>query len=495
MKIRLSAKTLTQSSADMAVFLVDTDKEFFTSTDKFLKSLCQRYLKGVKEERIRQEMVVTPPASLPFKCVYFYAPSLSKYYTYDETVKIAVDRAREYASNMGYRSILFLLNAKDGTANIQNITEGLLLGVYSFDKYKTNQKKGKNVQEAALLVGKSSLGRARKLVDSTSALCTIINECRDVINEPPDKIYPDSLARIAMRLARAHGLKYQIFKEQQLKQMGYNGILSVGRGSQYPPRLVVIHYFPPGKKSVGKTKKHLCIIGKGVTYDTGGVCLKPPKNMWEMKSDMAGAAVVIFAMAVLARVKPSYRITAIAPLAQNAIGKQAVLPGEIITSPAGKSIHIQNTDAEGRLLLVDALHHATTKLKATHIVDVATLTGSIIRALGESLSGLFVNDPEFANLIIECGKKAGEDIWLMPLYEEYRQFLKSKVADVENISSSPYAGSITAALFLKEFVPSGVKWAHLDIAGTAFRDKKWKYYSPGATGYALKTIVKLAESL
>lgn len=495
MKIKLTTKSLAQSPADMAVCLVDSEKDFFLCDDKFLRPLCENYLKGIKEKRISQEMVVTPPPSLPFKCIYFYAPSLNKYYTYDEAVKIAGDRAREYAINLGYNSILFLLNAKDGTANVQNITEGLLLGDYSFNKYKSNQKKSKSLKEGIFLVDKSSLGSAQKMVNSTSALCRIINECRDVINEPPDKIYPDSLARIAMRLAKQEGLKCQVFKEQQLTQMRYNGILTVGRASQYPPRLVVIQYSPPGKVSSGKTKKHLCLIGKGVTYDTGGVCLKPAKNMWEMKSDMAGAAVVIFAMAEIARVKPPYRVTAIAPLAQNAIGREAVLPGEIITSPTGKTIHIQNTDAEGRLLLVDALHYATTKLKATHILDVATLTGSIINALGESLSGLFANDTEFAELIIACGKRTGEDIWLMPLYEEYRQFLKSKIADVENISSSPYAGAITAALFLKEFVPAEVKWAHLDIAGTAFRDKKWKYYAPGASAFALKTIARLAESL
>ena len=274
--------------------------------------------------------------------------------------------------------------------------------------------------------------------------------------------------------------------------MGYNGTLTVGRGSQHPPRMAVMKYTPKGRKGSGKNKKHICLIGKGVTFDSGGVCLKPCGSMWEMKGDMAGAAAAIFSMAAVAALKPAYPVTAIMPMAQNAIGKHAALPGEVIKTPGGKTIHVLNTDAEGRLIMSDALYHAG-KLKATHIIDMATLTGSIVRALGTSITGFFSTDDDLAGRIIKAGEKVGEDMWRMPLYEEYKAYLKSTVADVNNIGNTPNAGAITAALFLQEFVLEGAAWAHLDIAGTSFANKKWKYYAPGGNGTPIKTIAALCE--
>ncbi|MCX7765671.1 MAG: M17 family metallopeptidase [Candidatus Sumerlaeia bacterium] len=294
-------------------------------------------------------------------------------------------------------------------------------------------------------------------------------------------------------MAERHKLRCKIMDERQLRRAGYNATLKVGKGSQYPPRLVVIEYRPE-RRVASADDKHLCLIGKGITYDTGGICLKPPDRMWEMKSDMTGAAVVIFVMALVARLKPSFPVTAITPLVQNAIGSRAALPGEIITTPTGKTIHVINTDAEGRLILSDAMHLAG-KYKPTHIIDVATLTGSIVRALGTSLTGLFANDPQWAEQIIRAGKEVGEDMWEMPLYEEYKKLLKSEVADIDNVTATPNGGAITAALFLQEFVPAGTKWAHLDIAGTAFAEKKWKYYAVGATACPLKTIYAIIQQM
>lgn len=489
MRIKVCAKPLTKFTGDLAVFFVDEGKEYFLPPDKTIAELSQHYLKAVKQKKIRQEMVVTPPTSAPFKAYYFYAPSLNKFYSYSEAVKIAANHCQEYATNMGYARMCFLLDSSAGASNISQIAEGLLLGAYRFKKYKTNEKQTEVVQHICLCVAEKVLNTARKQLDNTAELCTTINQCREIINEPPDRIYPDSLAKIARQLAARHNLRCQVLDERQLQRAGYNATLKVGRGSQYPPRLVVIEYRPAGKLA-SPTDKHLCLIGKGITFDTGGICLKPPDRMWEMKSDMTGAAVVIFVMALVARLKPPFPITAIAPLVQNAIGSRAALPGEIIITPVGKTIHVINTDAEGRLILTDAMHLAG-KYKPTHIIDIATLTGSIVRALGTSLTGLFANDPQWAEQIIRAGKEVGEDMWEMPLYEEYKKLLKSEVADIDNVTATPNGGAITAALFLQEFVPAGAKWAHLDIAGTAFVEKKWKYYNAGATACPLKTIYAL----
>jgi leucyl aminopeptidase len=219
--------------------------------------------------------------------------------------------------------------------------------------------------------------------------------------------------------------------------------------------------------------------------------------MWKMKTDMAGAAAAMFLMDVIAKIKPHLRITSITALAHNAIGSKAIVPGHIIHAKNGKTIHVVNTDAEGRLILTDALARAGEE-GATHIVDVATLTGSVIRALHTSISGIFGNDARFVKRIITAGKRCGEDFWELPLYEEYKEMLKSEVADLDNLATSANAGATAAALFLREFIPNGTTWAHLDIAGTAVAagprgESQWKYFAPGATGVPLRTLAALCS--
>lgn len=478
----------------MMVLLVDQKRTYFESPDKDLSALTQKYLARIKEKKIDREMIVHPAPNKKCPCYYVYAPALIKYFNDTEAIKIAIDRALDFASSMGYTRVCCALTAPDGAVSVSSIVESAVIGRYSFKKYKKSNDTKREEQELHLVVKKTDLANARNAADTTVYICTVINECRDVINEPPDAVFPDSLAKVAQTIARKNNLSCTVFKDNQLKQMKYNGILTVGRGSTRKPRMVVMRYTPAKtRKSAGKSI-HLCLIGKGMTYDTGGHCLKPCSNMWEMKSDMSGAAAVMFTMALVARIKPPFSVSAVIPMAENAIGSRAALPGEIIRYANGKSAHVLNTDAEGRLILADALYHAG-KLKASHIIDAATLTGSVVRALGTSITGVFSNDEKFAELIIDAGKQGGEDIWLMPLYDEYRQMIKSKVADIDNISDSPNAGSITAALFLNEFVPADATWAHLDIAGTAFTTKRWKYYKEGATGCPIKTFVALLKKL
>ncbi|MBI1785667.1 leucyl aminopeptidase family protein, partial [Candidatus Sumerlaeota bacterium] len=242
-----------------------------------------------------------------------------------------------------------------------------------------------------------------------------------------------------------------------------------------------------------KGKTHLGLLGKGVTFDTGGVSIKPAAKMWEMKGDMSGAAAVLYGMEAIAAIKPKVRVTGIIVTAQNYVDANAIVPGDIIRGRNGKCIHVDNTDAEGRLILTDGLWRAGEE-KVTHLVDFATLTGAIVRALGTSLSGAFGND-DFVDRVMSAAESCGELCWKMPLHQEYIELMKCDVADINNIGSKPEGGAIQAALFLKEFLPDGISWAHMDIAGTFIVSGKWKYYRPGATGVMVKTIPALAQEM
>jgi leucyl aminopeptidase len=240
------------------------------------------------------------------------------------------------------------------------------------------------------------------------------------------------------------------------------------------------------------SKETIALVGKGITFDSGGISLKPGDHMWEMKGDMAGAAAVLYAMRAIGRLKPDVRVIGILCCAENMPDAAAQRPGDIFTAKNGKSIMVDNTDAEGRLVLTDGLFRAGEE-GATHIVDIATLTGAVLRALGPSVAGVLGTDPGLIRRIIRSGENHGEAFWELPLVEEYKESLKTPFADLNNISAGGLAGAITAGLFLREFVPAGTAWAHLDIAGPMFRDKDWKYFEAGAIGFGLKTMVDLCE--
>jgi leucyl aminopeptidase len=250
---------------------------------------------------------------------------------------------------------------------------------------------------------------------------------------------------------------------------------------------MIILRYKPTRKAPG----HLALVGKGITFDTGGLSLKPSEGMPSMKGDMAGAGAVLYAMAAISRLKPAVRVTGIIATAENFPGPKAQRPGDIFVAKNGKSIVVDNTDAEGRLVLTDALFRAKEE-RATHIVDIATLTGACVRALGTSMAGIMGNNPALVQAVIQSGQNHGETYWELPLPDEYKEMLKTPYADIANIGGK-YAGAITAGLFLQEFVPEGAAWAHLDIAGPFIIDKKWKYYTEGATAFGLKTMVDLAE--
>lgn len=311
-----------------------------------------------------------------------------------------------------------------------------------------------------------------------------VNYARNLIATPASVCTPDYLSKQAEKISKAHGFAFQSFGPKELKKHGFVGHTAVGGGSEHPPRMVEMGYDP------GNSDVHLVLLGKGVTFDTGGISIKPASNMHLMIGDMSGAAAVLGAMEVIGRLKPAIKVTALIVSAENTPGAKAYRPGDILEYKNGVSVHIENTDAEGRLLLADGLIRAG-EIGATHIVDIATLTGSCSRALGPSFTGMMGANRKMINAITRAGGNHGESYWRLPLPIEYGKMLKSLHADINNVGGAA-AGATTAALFLKEFVPPRTPWVHLDIAGTFWKDKSWKYYSEGPSGTGVKTLADLA---
>jgi leucyl aminopeptidase len=310
------------------------------------------------------------------------------------------------------------------------------------------------------------------------------NLARDLANDPPNILTPMVLAGRARDVAAAEGLECDILDAPRMRQLGMGALLGVAQGSAEPPCLIHLGYRPSTPSAV-----HLAIVGKAVTFDTGGISIKPADGMEQMKYDMAGGAAAIAAMQAIARLKPPIQVSAFIPSAENMPDAKAQRPGDIVTSLSGKTIEILNTDAEGRLILADAITYAKQQ-GVTHIIDAATLTGAIVHALGSLYSGVFSNNEPFQRRVLDAASQQGEKMWALPMDEEYREMLKSAFADIPNIGSKG-AGSITGAKFIEEFA-GDTPWAHLDIAGTAWLNEPKPYLAKGPTGVAVRTFVELA---
>lgn len=395
-----------------------------------------------------------------------------------EAVKNATQRKAER---------LVVLADQVPAAKVAFLLEGWWISSYRFERWKS-----KPSPETAPVVFAISGDKAEEIGASLDAAASTL-ECsdwvRDAVNEPGSTLTPRALADRMEAFAESAGLSWHARDRHALERDGYNGLITVGKGSDNAPVLGVARYRP----STAKPGIHLVLVGKGITFDTGGISIKPSDRMWEMKNDMAGAATVLGALVAIARAKLPVEVSCVVCLAENRPGNGSVLPGDIFKAKNGTSVMVDNTDAEGRLVLTDGLWEAG-ELGATHIVDLATLTGAVVRALGSSIAGILGDDESLVELIRLSGTVSGEKFWPLPLEAEYRSKLDDSVADLKN-SGGPEAGAITAGLFLKEFVPAKTAWAHLDIAGTAFATKSWKYYAEGATAFGVRTLVELARRL
>ncbi|SHL24457.1 leucyl aminopeptidase [Fibrobacter sp. UWOV1] len=378
---------------------------------------------------------------------------------------------------------LFLADAAD--EQFKAILHGLHYADYKFDAYKSKQKP--NFQVTYEIVAGEHVKDFKKIAEDVAVEQKAITLAKNLINTSASDLYPAEFVERAKTIAKyTEGLSIKVRNMKQLEKEGFMGHVTVGKGSSHEPHMITLEYKPAKRTS----KDHLVIVGKGLTFDTGGLCLKPPKSMPEMISDMSGAATALAAIQAIATLKLPIRVSAVCCLAENAIGNKSVLPGDIFTAKNGKTVMVDNTDAEGRLVLSDGLAEAGL-IGATHIVDLATLTGAMVRALGYAVTGFFSNDDDLGLKVINCGEACCEKFWSMPLEEEYADALKDHFADLKNTGSD--AGAISAALFLQEFVPENTAWTHWDIAGTAFVDKKWKYTEYGATGFGVQTLIQLAR--
>ncbi|MGW2523081.1 leucyl aminopeptidase [Streptomyces sp. NPDC001617] len=391
----------------------------------------------------------------------------------------------------GVKKAAFVLPIGD-PSDVGSIGEGVLLGAYSFDTYKENGKdaKAKNgkapLAEAALLGGKPRDAAHKAALARATAVSEELNRARDLINTPPNDLNPEAFAGIAQAAAKEHGIKVQVLDVKALEKGGYGGILGVGAGSASGPRLVKLSY------TSAKAKKHLALVGKGITYDSGGISLKPAGHNETMKCDMSGAAAVFAAVVAAARLGLEVNVTGWLALAENMPSGSATRPGDVLRMYSGKTVEVLNTDAEGRLVLADALWAASQE-KPDAVVDVATLTGAMMLALGSRTFGIMANDDAFRSAVHEAAEEVGEPAWPMPLPEHLRKGMDSPTADIANMGER-MGGGLVAGLFLREFVGEGITWAHLDIAGPAFNEGgPWGYTPKGGTGTAVRTLVRLAE--
>jgi leucyl aminopeptidase len=373
-------------------------------------------------------------------------------------------------------------------SSAQAITEGALLGLYSFRKHITKDDEYIEVKKLTIAGGKEAdIHLLEQGCHRGKILAEAANLARDMVNEPANCMTPGDMAEAAKKIAKEHNLKLTILERQEMQKLGMKALLGVAQGSCQPPKFIVLGYRGRDTDDID-----LALVGKGITFDSGGISLKGREKMDEMKSDMAGGAAVMAAISAIARLKIRLNVTAIVPAVENLPGGSALKPGDVLKSMIGKTIEIISTDAEGRLILADALGYAN-KLKAKYIVDVATLTGACKVALGDICTGVMGNNQELIDKIIAAGNQTGELMWQLPMYEEYKQQNRSDIADIKNVGDRG-ADTITAAQFLAEF--TGDKpWVHLDIAATSFGDKERRYITKGASGVPVRTLVNLALSI
>ncbi len=371
---------------------------------------------------------------------------------------------------------------------VQAVTEGALLGVYSFRRHITKEAEHGEIKQLTIVGSDgANLSSLEQGSDKGRVLAEAANLARDMVNEPANYMTPSHMAEMAAKLAENYGLELSVLEREQMQELGMGGLLGVAQGSRQPPKFIVLHY-----RGSDSNEIDMALVGKGITFDSGGISIKPSEGMAEMKGDMAGGAAVMAAVGALAQLKPKVNVVAIIPATENLPSENALKPGDVLAAMNGKTIEIISTDAEGRLILADALGYAL-KLGAKSVVDVATLTGACHVALGNICSGAFGNNQELVDRVIAAGAEAGELIWQMPMYDGYKEQIKSDVADIKNVGGK-YGGAITAAQFLVEFV-GDTPWVHLDIAGTSMTDKEQAYLVKGATGVPVRTLVNLVLSL
>ncbi len=488
MNVKLSFGPVSRCSFDLLAVVLDDDKTLHAIDDARIAGHVQHAAAAFRDKSLKREYYATLPDGSPAKAVVVYWSPQLKAFNLWENLKTFAARALRLARDYHLPRVGLVLNTGEAAPLVGKAVEGAVLGAYVFDRYR-QEKDEFFAKEASLTIlthpdhqADAEARRARY-----SWVSENVNRARDLINEPANVVNPEVIAATAGEIGREVELEVEVLDPTALKAKGYPGILHVGAGSQHSGRMVVLRHVP--RKASQET---IALVGKGITFDSGGISLKPGDKMWEMKGDMAGAAAVLYAMRALGKIRPDVKVIGILCCAENMPDANAQRPGDIFVAKNGKSVMVDNTDAEGRLVLIDGFARAGEE-QATHVVDIATLTGAVVRALGPSVAGVMGTNAGLVRRVIRSGEHQGEPFWELPLVEEYKDSLKTPYADLNNIAAGGLAGAITAGLFLREFVPPGAAWAHLDIAGPMFKEKEWKYFDAGAIGFGVKTLVDLCE--
>lgn len=498
MEIRALAGGLDQIHSKAAVIALFDDKtppaegqEIFSQLDGALGGLLKSLIDSgeIKGKTNEVTLVHTQGKIAPLRLLVV---GLGKREDFSlRVVRNAAGTAARYLRKRGCLRITSLLHGcGQGISPVESaraIVEGALLGLYYGDLHKTSEREPQDLEELTLVHPSAEItGQLGAAIEAGRVTAEAVNLARDLGNEPPNIINPPAFAQRAADLAASINLPITILEEEDMRRLNMGGLLAVAAGSTSPGRLLALRYTPV------EDSRLLAFVGKGITFDSGGLSLKGQDQMDMMQNDMAGAAAVLGAIWAIARLKLPVNVLGVMPLAENLPDGKAFRPSDVLTTMAGKTIEVISTDAEGRLILADALAYAVQE-NASHIVDVATLTGSCEVALGGQASGLFSNDDNFADTLAEIGESAGERFWRLPLYPEYRESLESKVADMKNLGTR-YGDASNAASLLQEFV--GEKpWVHLDIAGTEWNKKPKPYLAEGPTGVATATLIRLAEKM
>ncbi len=405
-----------------------------------------------------------------------------------EQIREAVGNALAASAKLGARSVAF--NVPSGVESADAgvaMTEAALLASYRYATYK--KAPATDVTDVVFVVDAKRVANFTTGMKRAQSVMTGVTLARDLVNAPPHDMHPEQLANTAKAIAKISKgrITVKILDRAACEKLGMGAYLAVAKGSAYPPKFIHLVY-----KSAKASKKSIAVVGKGITFDSGGLSLKPADAMMTMKCDMGGAAATLGLFATLTALAPSVTVHGIIAAAENMPSGTAMRPGDIVRSSNGKTIEILNTDAEGRLTLADALHYAT-KLKPDTIVDLATLTGACVVALGEEIAGVMSNDKNVAATLLAAAERAGEKLWEMPLEPRYKSLVESDVADLRNIATNRYGGTLTAGLFLQHFV-NDIPWAHMDIAGPAFAERPMaSYIGKGGTGYGVRTLVEYIE--
>jgi leucyl aminopeptidase len=407
---------------------------------------------------------------------------------YRRAAAAAAKRAR--SSNIRHLAFALPAAAAEGdTGDIAGaLAEGAVLSLYSYDKYFTDKEKvEKKVKELTLFdPAAGTVSLLKKVLHDARIVCEAVTLARDLENAPGSELYPETLADAARRSASAHGYRAEVWDKKRIERMGFGGLIAVNLGSDKPPRFIVLEH-NSGRKELDT----IVLVGKGITFDSGGISIKPAGGMAEMKMDMSGAAAVVATLEAAARLDLPLHIVGLIPSTENLLGGLAMKPGDIITHYGGKTSEVDNTDAEGRLVLADALVYAS-KYKPKAVIDLATLTGACVVALGHHATGMMGNDDGLMAALKSAGQATYERVWELPLFDEYATQIKSDVADVKNVGGR-WGGAITAALFLKKFVDD-YKWAHLDIAGTAILEESLPYAPKGGSGVGVRLLVNFLRN-